>query len=76
MNCSVVYPPKNCLAAVVPGLKKRKDTHTMKQKTVVEMKKSEPFVDDPLTAIVHQGAREILAKALEMEINNYSNIPI
>ena len=48
----------------------------MKQNTVVEMKKPEPFVDDPLTAIVHQVARDILAKALEMEINNYPNIPI
>ena len=45
----------------------------MKQNTVVEMKKPEPFVDDPLTAIVNQVAR---AKALEMEINNYPNIPI
>ena len=34
----------------------------MKQNTVVEMKKPEPFVYDPLTAIVCQGARDILAK--------------
>jgi len=43
----------------------------MKQDTVVEIKKPEPFVDDPLTAIVRQGARDILAKALEMEIDNF-----
>ena len=43
----------------------------MKQNTVVEMKKPEPFVDDPLTAIVRQGARDILAKALETEIDNF-----
>jgi hypothetical protein len=41
----------------------------MKQDTVVEMKRPESFVDDPLTAIVRQGARDLLAKALEMEIN-------
>lgn len=43
----------------------------MKQNTVVENKKPEAFVDDPLTAIVRQGARDILAKALEMEIDNF-----
>ncbi len=43
----------------------------MKQNTVVENKKPEAFVEDPLTAIVRQGARDILAKALEMEINNF-----
>ena len=43
----------------------------MKQNTVVEMKKSEPFVDDPLTTIVRHGARDILDKALEIEINNF-----
>jgi len=37
----------------------------MKQDTVVEKKKPEAFVDDPLTAIVRQGERDILAKALE-----------
>ena len=43
----------------------------MTQDNLVELKKPEAFVDDPLTAIVRKGAREILAKALETEIDNF-----
>ncbi len=41
----------------------------MKQDTAVEMKKPKSFVDDFLTAIARQGARDILAKAIK--INNF-----
>jgi hypothetical protein len=40
------------------------------------MKKPQTFVDDPLTAIVRQGARDILVKALEMEIKVHPNFAL
>jgi hypothetical protein len=42
-----------------------KDTHTMSKNNVVELKKPDVFVNDPITELVRNGAREILAKALE-----------
>jgi transposase-like protein len=47
---------------------KRKDTHTMPKDNVIALKKPETFVDDPITDILRNGARQLLAEALEAEI--------
>jgi len=39
----------------------------MAQDNVIDLKKPESFADDPLTDILRQGARRLLATALEME---------
>jgi putative transposase len=49
------------------------DTHTMSQDNVVALKKEEPFIDDPITQILRQGARKLLAQALEMEVESFLN---
>jgi putative transposase len=49
----------------------RKDTHTMLKNNVIELKKPEPFVDDPITDVLRQGARKLLAEALEAEIDAF-----
>ena len=41
----------------------------MSQDNVIDLKKPEPFVEDPLTDILRQGARRLLTAALETEIN-------
>jgi transposase-like protein len=40
----------------------------MSQDNVIDLKKPEPFVEDPLTDILRQGARRLLTAALEAEI--------
>lgn len=40
----------------------------MVKDNLIELKKPEPFVDDPLTELLRNGARKLLAEALEMEI--------
>ena len=45
----------------------------MSQNNVIELKKPEPFVDDPITEIIRQGARKLLAQALEAEIDLFIN---
>ena len=40
----------------------------MSQDNVIDLKKPEPFIDDPITTIIRQGARDLLAQALETEI--------
>jgi putative transposase len=40
----------------------------MNQDNVIDLKKPEPFIDDQITAIIRQGARKLLAQALEAEI--------
>ena len=45
----------------------------MSQNNVIELKKPEPFVDDPITEIIRQGARKLLAQALEAEIELFIN---
>jgi hypothetical protein len=45
----------------------------MKKDNVVEIKKPETFIDDPLTEILQQGARSLLAQALEIEIDTVLN---
>jgi putative transposase len=40
----------------------------MGKDNLIELKKPEPFIDDPLTGLLRQGARKLLAEALEVEI--------
>ena len=69
----MVYPPEDCLAAVIPGFEnsKRKDTRTMGKDNLINTKKPETFIDDPITQILRNGARKLLANALEAEINSF-----
>jgi putative transposase len=53
------------------NLQRRKDTHTMAKDNVVDLKKPEPFVDDPLTDVLRAGARKLLIEALEAEIEGF-----
>jgi transposase-like protein len=50
---------------------KRKDTHTMSKDNVLDFKKPEAFVDDPLTELLRTGARKLLTEALEAEIEEF-----
>jgi transposase-like protein len=43
----------------------------MSKDNVIELKKPETFIDDPITELVRKGAREILSQALEIEINSF-----
>ena len=45
----------------------------MNQDNVIDLKNPEPFIDDPITAIIRQGARKLLARALEVEIELFTN---
>ena len=58
--------------------KNGKDTHTMTKDNLIELKTPETFVDDPITDILRQGARKLLAQALETEVeiflNNYKEL--
>jgi len=40
----------------------------MNQDNVIGLKKPEAFIDDQITAIIRQGARQLLAQAFEVEI--------
>ena len=40
----------------------------MSQDNVIDLKKPEPFVENPFTDILRQGARRLLTAALEAEI--------
>lgn len=43
----------------------------MSKDSVVEIKKPDPFVDDPISEILRKGARSLLAQALEIEIESF-----
>ena len=45
----------------------------MSNDNVFEIKKPEAFVDDQITQIIRQGARKLLAQALETEIELFIN---
>lgn len=45
----------------------------MNQDNVIDLKKPEPFINDQITAIIRQGARKLLAQALEAEIEFFIN---
>ena len=47
------------------------DTHAMGKDNVIAIKKPEPFVDDPISAVLRQGARSLIAQALEIEIETF-----
>ena len=42
---------------------RRKDTHTMTKDNVIEFKKPELFVDDPITDVLRTGVGKLLAEA-------------
>ena len=42
----------------------------MTKDNVIDFKKPEPFIDDPITDILRSGARQLLAQALEVEISS------
>jgi putative transposase len=50
-----------------------KDTRTMSNDNVIELQKTTTFIDDPITEILRQGARKLLAQALETEIEVFIN---
>jgi transposase-like protein len=62
-----VYPSVDC-SQQLTDQKNGKDTHTMTKDNVISLKKPEPFVDDPITEILRNGARKLLTQALETEI--------
>lgn len=43
----------------------------MPQNNVIELKKPEPFIEDPITEILRNGARKMLSEALEAEIESF-----
>jgi putative transposase len=43
----------------------------MAKDNVIDLKKPEPFIDDPITDILRSGARQLLAQALEIEISSF-----
>ncbi|MFC1895627.1 transposase, partial [Thermodesulfobacteriota bacterium] len=45
----------------------------MSNDSVIALKKPDSFVDDPITEIIRQGARKLLAQALEAEIQLFVN---
>jgi len=63
-----VYPPVDGFQSTAGHLKKGKDTPPMRNDSVINLKKPEPFVDDPITDILRQGARKLLSQALEAEV--------
>jgi len=62
----------DCLATVNRP-PKGKDTHTMSNDKVVAINKSESFIDDPISEILRQGERNLLAQSLEAEIEIFLN---
>ena len=43
----------------------------MSKDNLIEFKKPERFVDDPITEVLRTGAKRLLAEALEVEIEDY-----
>ena len=43
----------------------------MRKDNLIDIKKPETFIDDPITQIIRNGARQLLATALEVEINDF-----
>jgi putative transposase len=46
----------------------KKEGYAMKEDTVVALRQPGSFCDDPLTAVLRAGARELLAQAIEAEV--------
>jgi len=69
-----VYPSVDCYQAFDRPLltnKNGKDTHTMSNDNVIALKKPESIINDQITDILRQGARKMLAQALEAEIDHF-----
>jgi len=49
----------------------RKDIHTISKDNVIDFKKPELFVDDPITDVLRKGARKLLIEGLEAEIEGF-----
>jgi hypothetical protein len=64
----VVYPSGNKARTRKYIHSRRKDTRTINKSNVIELKKPEKFIDDPITEVLLTGARRLLAEALEVEI--------
>ena len=47
----------------------------MAKDNVIQLKKPDPFIDDPITDILRSGARKLLAEALESEIETLILLP-
>lgn len=45
----------------------------MAKDNVIDFKNPEPFIDDPMTELLRQGARRLLTAALEAEIDVFLN---
>ena len=45
----------------------------MPKDNVIDFKKPEPFVDDPITEVLRTGARKLIVEALEVEIQSFLN---
>lgn len=43
----------------------------MNKDNLIELKNPEPFIDDPITEILRNGAKKLLAEALEVEIKGF-----
>ena len=43
----------------------------MSKDNLIDLKKPEAFVDDPITDILRQGARRLISAALEAEIDTF-----
>jgi transposase-like protein len=43
----------------------------MNKDSLIELKNPEPFIDDPITEILRNGAKRLLAEALELEIAGF-----
>ena len=43
----------------------------MRKYNLTGIKKPETFINDPITQVLQNGARKLLAKALEVEINSF-----
>ena len=61
-------PPDGCFATVVRLNKKGKDTRTMKKDSLARINNPAENEEDPLAEILRQGARSLMAQALEAEI--------
>jgi putative transposase len=46
----------------------------MYKDNIIELKKPEQFVDDPITNVLRTGAKKLLAEALEVEIEDYISL--
>jgi transposase-like protein len=67
----VVYPPGTFPQDPERKIYKRKDTPTRPKDNVIQLKKPEPCIDDPIIDILRTGARKLLAEGIEDEIEGF-----